>query len=991
MAALRFCVLNTKNANVKKGATEKRLVDPRKKREWIMLGIGACVICLLLWLASLAIGGEGTVTAQSGVRILRAMSSNSSTCLPVEGQYLDWVELVNLSDAPVSLKGWRLSSGDDIREACVFPDVTLQSGESTVVYAGDRPAGADADLLFASFTLNADGDSLALYDENNALCDSVELPAMAAGKVYALDAQENAYSVCSPYDDLGVGIDLSAELIPAAESGLVISELMAVNGSTLLDADGVYSDWIEIYNGTGADVDLAGYSLSEDEVNRRRYVFPNTTLAAGEYLLVFASGGERSGDELHAAFKLSSEGECVTLFNAKGIALSSIEYQNLDADESVVRREDGSVQRTFSVSPGYPNTDDGAHSAVASAFLVPMPNAQGIYINEVASGVDDTCDWVEIINTTSQTVDVSGYGLSDNPNRPRKWQFPAGTTLPANGGVVVSLVGSDGDSSAAISRYVANFAISASEDESLVLADAQGNVIDQMLVSTVRRNVSYGRMPGETSYVYFTSPTPGAANGGSYYRHCAKEVEFSQPGGVQDGPVILELSAEPGMAIYYTLDGSEPTAASAVYTGPITLSSNTVVKAIAWSSSSIPSYSTANTYLFGISHTTPIVCVSGNPEQLTGENGTLMTGKIGSGYDVYAEFYDEDGNQLVSQGCMLKVNGRSSRTMYNQRAFRLVAKNEYGDNRFHAELFENRDYDEYKAVVVRAAGQDNQIAYMRDVIFTSRARNTSVMYQESETVVAYVNAQYWGVYHLRERISPESICQFEGWVNPDVVDLLEGDGATVVQGSNKEFKQMIKAVEKYGVSSDENLAALRTMMDVENYLEYVMLQIYCNNQDLNNVRVYRNTEEDGLWRWILFDTDLGMRSTHDAVEKWCTSKGEVGTITSQSNTLFLALMQNESVRGWFLTRFGELLATDLNSDAVIADMQQVYKELQPEMQMHCARWDWSVSKWQNGVEELAKTVETQTSEIIASLIKHFKLNEEQAQHYFGVAMAQEGM
>lgn len=967
------------------------MVDPRKKKEWIALAVGACVICLLLWLGSLAVGGEGAASGSDAVRILRAMSSNSSTCLPVEGEYLDWVELANISDQPVELKGWRLSSGDDIREACVFPEMTLQPGESVIVYAGDRPAGAGADLLFASFTLNADGDSLTLYDANNAVCDALELPAMAAGKVYALDVQSGEYSVRSPYDDLGAGMDISVELLPAEESGLVISELMAVNGSTLKDASGAYSDWIEIYNGTGGDVNLAGYSLSEDETDRCRYVFPNVTVASGEYLIVFASGGERSGDELHASFKLSSEGERVTLYSPKGIALSSIEYENLDADESMVRREGGSVERTLAPSPGYPNTDDGAYSAVDSAYLMPVPNAQGVYINEVASGVDGTCDWVEIININGQSVDISGYGLSDNPNRPRKWQFPSGTTLPANGGVVVSLVGSDGDSSTAISQYVANFALNASGDESLVLADAQGNVIDQMLVSCVRRNVSYGRASGETSYVYFTSPTPGSSNGSTYYRQCAREVVFSHSGGVQDGPIILELSAEPGMAIYYTLDGSEPTAASAVYTGPMTISTNTVVKAIAWGNSCIPSYSTANTYLFGVSHTTPIVCVSGNPEDLTGTNGTLMTGEIGPGYDVHAEIYDADGNQLISQGCMLKVNGRSSRTMYDQRAFRLVAKNEYGDNRFRAELFENRDYDEYKAVVVRAAGQDNQIAYMRDVIFTSRARNTSVMYQESEVVVAYVNGQFWGVYHLRERITPESICQFEGWDNPDAIDLLEGDGATVVQGSNKEFKQMLKAVEKYGVSSDENLAALRTMMDVENYLEYVMLQMYCNNQDLNNIRVYRNTEEDGLWRWILFDTDLGMRSTRDAVKEWCTGDGEVGTITQQSNTLFLELMKNASMRDWFLTRFGELLAADMSSSVVLTDMKQVYAELQPEMQMHAARWGWSVSSWQNGVEDLAKTVETQTSEIITSLIKYFKLSDEQAQYYFGAAMAQEGM
>lgn len=980
---------------MKKQRTPARASVKMNKNDWLPLLAGAAVICLLLWLGSLAAGG-GDVAArgEANVRILRVMTSNDGVCMPVGGQYMDWVELVNVSGEPVNLKNWRLSSGMDIREACVFPDLTLEPEQSVVVYAGSRPALAPSDALFASFNLSADGASLALYDGDNALRDSLSVPVLSAGKVYALDAASGTYSQRSPYDDLGMGVDLSGELSPGYAGGVVISELMAMNGSTVKDSSGQYSDWIEIYNGAGEEVNLAGYSLSEDETNRLRFVFPNVTLAPGEYRLVFASGGERTGSELHAAFKLSSEGEHVVLFNAMGEAISYMEYDGLDTDEALARQEDGSLRKTYLASPRYPNTEDGAYSSIDPVFLTPVPNAQGVYINEVVCDHETSSDWVEIINESGQPADLSGYGLSDNPNRPRKWQFPSGTVAPANGGLVVSLVGSDGSVGKPVGNLVAPFALAIDSDESLVLSDAQGNVIDQMLLTGQRRGFSYGRAAGEAGYVYFGTPTPGAANGGQYYRKCAREVRFSHDGGVQTGPIQLELSAEDGMTIYYTLDGSEPGAASAVYTGPMTIASNTVVKAVAWSNSAIPSYSVANTYIFGVSHTTPIVCVSGSPEDLTGPNGTLITGNIGPGYDVHAEIYDAEGNKLISQGCMLKVNGRSSRTMFDQRAFRLVAKSEYGDNRFRAALFENRDYTEYKAVVVRAAGQDNRLAFMRDVVFTSRARNTSVMYQESEVVVAYVNGQFWGAYHLRERITPESICQFEGWDNPDAVDLLEGNGAAAVQGSNADFKKMMKAVEAYGVASDENLAALRTMMDVENYLEYVMLQMYCNNHDLNNLRVYRNTEEDGLWRWILYDTDLGFRNQRDSVKEWIHGSGEgsgVGSITQQSNTLFLALMKNASVRDWFLTRFGELLATDLSSEAVLGKISEVYNDLAPEMPLHCARWDWSMSSWKKGGDSLINYAGSQTTKIITSLVEQFGLTPDQAQHYFGAAMAREGM
>ena len=962
--------------------------DGMNRNDWIRLLAGAAAICLLLWLASLLAAENPGSQDRQGVRILRVMTSNPATCMPVGGEYTDWVEVANLSAETVNLDGWRLSAGMDVREGCVFPDVVLEPRQSVVVYAGKRPAAAPADALFANFTLSADGATLTLSDNRNVTQDSVDVPVLQAGMVYALDTVTDTYAQRSPYDSLGAGIDLSAELYPDS-GGLVISEAMAINGSSVKTASGQYEDWIEIYNGTGSEINLAGYSLSEDEYNRRRFVFPNVTLAAGEYRLVFAAGYEQYGDELYAPFKLSGEGEHVVLYDPLGNPVSYIKYDKLDTDESIARREDGSVGRTLMVSPGYPNTEEGAKASIDPAYLTPTQNTLGIYINEVACSTDTTSDWVEIINESGQPADISGFGLSDNPNRPRKWTFPAGTTIPSGGGVVVSLTGSDGTGGTAVSSYTAPFALDVDGDESLVLSDAQGSIIDQMLVTAQRRNFSYGRLSGESGYVYFASPTPGAVNKGTVFRRCAQEVQFSHSGGVQTGPVDLVLSAEDGMTIYYTTDGSEPTASSSVYSGPISITSNVVIKAVAWSSDAIPSYSVANTYIFGVSHTVPIVAVSGNADELTGPNGTLQTGKIGSGYDVHAEFYDENGVKLESQNCMLKVNGRSSRTMFDQRAFRLVAKNEYGDNRFRASLIPSRDYEEYKAVVVRAAGQDNRLAYMRDVVFTSRAKNTSVMYQESQVVAAYVNGTFWGVYHLRERISPESICQFEGWDNPDAVDLLEGSNGAAVQGSNATFKKMMAAVEKYGLKSDENVAALRTMMDIENYLEYVMLQMYCNNHDLNNVRMYRNSEEDGLWRWIIFDTDLGFRNNRDSVKEWLHGSGNgsgVGSITQQDNTLFVELMKNASVRDWFLTRFGELLATDLSKEAVLGKIQEVYTDLAPEMELHCKRWDWSVSSWKNNGEDFIAYANKQTGRIISSLIEQFKLSDEQARHYLGAAM-----
>ena len=96
---------------------------------------------------------------------------------------------------------------------------------------------------------------------------------------------------------------------------LVISEFMADDQSTLQDEDGDYSGWIEIYNPTASIINLSGYFLTDAEADPQKWAFPSTNLAAGSYLLVFASGHNRTqpGSTLHTNFLLANEGEYLAL------------------------------------------------------------------------------------------------------------------------------------------------------------------------------------------------------------------------------------------------------------------------------------------------------------------------------------------------------------------------------------------------------------------------------------------------------------------------------------------------------------------------------------------------------------------------------------------------------------------------------------------------------------------------------------------------------
>lgn len=116
---------------------------------------------------------------------------------------------------------------------------------------------------------------------------------------------------------------ISGTYIQMSWPPLRISEFMAYNANTLDDEDGDASDWIELYNPTGSAVDLDGWYLTDTAANTSRWRFPQVTIDAGGFLVVFASGKDRAlpGAELHTNFSLANEGEFLALVAPDGVSV----------------------------------------------------------------------------------------------------------------------------------------------------------------------------------------------------------------------------------------------------------------------------------------------------------------------------------------------------------------------------------------------------------------------------------------------------------------------------------------------------------------------------------------------------------------------------------------------------------------------------------------------------------------------------------------------
>jgi CotH kinase protein/Lamin Tail Domain/Chitobiase/beta-hexosaminidase C-terminal domain len=104
------------------------------------------------------------------------------------------------------------------------------------------------------------------------------------------------------------------------EPSLVISEIMAVNTSSIADADGDFSEWIEIHNPQAQPQNLAGWHLTDDFRLPQNWSFPPLELPPGGFVVVFASGKNRTNrlDDLHTSFQLKRKGEYLALIQPDG-------------------------------------------------------------------------------------------------------------------------------------------------------------------------------------------------------------------------------------------------------------------------------------------------------------------------------------------------------------------------------------------------------------------------------------------------------------------------------------------------------------------------------------------------------------------------------------------------------------------------------------------------------------------------------------------------
>lgn len=207
---------------------------------------------------------------------------------------------------------------------------------------------------------------------------------------------------------------------------LVISEIMAVNYSTVTDGDGEFSEWIEIHNPQPRAQNLGGWYLTDDFRAPKKWAFPELELKPGGFVVVFASGKNRTNrlDDLHTSFRLGRKGEYLALIKPDGKTVAHEylpKYPPMEGDISFGLREsrfapgdDAAASRSlrqhafFVVpTPGQTNRAEMLGRVADTKFSHP----RGLYSAPFALTISSATPGAEILFTTNGSIPRPGNGI----------------------------------------------------------------------------------------------------------------------------------------------------------------------------------------------------------------------------------------------------------------------------------------------------------------------------------------------------------------------------------------------------------------------------------------------------------------------------------------------------------------------------------------------------------------------------------------------------
>jgi hypothetical protein len=781
-------------------------------------------------------------------------------------------------------------------------------------------------------------------------------------------------------------------------SQIFINEACNSNGTVYLLPNGSSPDWIELYNSSATAQSLQGLYLSDNRASLSKWAFPPTSIPANGFTTLLANGNGTSFlvDHFESPIDHLSQWS-YTLPNA------AIPNWNTTAF-------DASGWSLGKTSIGYGDGDDSTDIIGPATTIYARINFNITNFNDIVKTIFDI-DYDDGFVAYLNGVEIAREGLAGNPPSfdelaaDHEAQLYQGGNLSSydldmsvisnllqNGTNVlaVEIHNADPNSSDLTCRPFLTFGLATSQQqfngymhpffnspqagiletnfaiatagETLYLSNASGMILDSLVVPDLEANMSVGKKTdGSNSWFIFPTPTPNATNNVALsFLGYEEKPDISLVGGIYANSVsvpIINHSTQGGI-IRYTINGDDPDGSSPVASGPITISSNTVLKVRCFPNGSnrLASPIEAETFLINENSTIPIVSLTIDQDDLLGPNGIFDNWWTDWKRPCVIEYFNPDGSKQFESKASVKPDGGAGGSRSNpQHSVTVESANTTfgtGEN-IHYPLFPEKPYvDDIQAIYIRNGSNFWNQYHQRDATFMRVMRKSHANSQAYRPANVFLNGQYFGVYELREKANETYFNENYG-NHVDSLDLLSvsywyGSVLRTVKGSDSSFFNMVNFITTADKTNPSYLSQCDKRLDLKNYTDYIAAELWYGNTDwiYNNMKIARTRTTDNKWRFFLQDLEWGLGGWTD----YNTNMFDWFQNAIQPNTYYdihSNLMQDSTYRNYFINRYADLMNTTLHQNTYTPIINQLYEELLPEMPRHFAYWTGDVAGGMN--------------------------------------------
>ncbi len=605
--------------------------------------------------------------------------------------------------------------------------------------------------------------------------------------------------------------------------------------------------------------------------------------------------------------------------------------------------------------------------------------ASNVLAYENANG--DYTDWIEIYNSSATAVNLSGLYLSDNPGAGTRWQIPSGqsavTTVPSNGYRILFA-----DGSTEIGANHLGFKLAA-DSGVIVLLGADGTtVLDSLSYGHQFRDISYGRYPnGGGQWMYMPHPTPGTSNDQGFTTYAEPPV-IDQEAGFYTNVSVSIHPATVGDTIRYTLDGSDPGAGSSQYLSPIVITQNSIVKARAFRSGSMPSQITSKAF-FLTTHTLPVLALITDPKNLYDPaTGIYVNDRDGRAWERYGDLeYFDNGSLAFHIPAGLRIQGNSGPTDFDKKSFRAYFRKGFGNERLVYPLFPNNTVNTYSELVFRA-GYDDGIepidnnggsvhgTLIRDPLVGKLWRMMGWLSQCDRFAVLYLNNNYQGIYDLKESINDTYIFDHTGYTDIDMFRT-RWDSLETEYGNRIKWDELVTFFRSNTFVSDTKITEASQLLDLDNYTD---LQALVHATEYKSyaygVFAFRQKTDNARWQWTIWDPDRAYTEVN-----WNGFTNHFNSIATYLDTLITyKLLQNQSYKIKFINRIADLLNTTFKSENVMPILDSLAGHIEAEIPGDAAKWNNTVAQWNTNVESVRGFVQQRPAIVRQQIQSYFGLS-----------------